>query len=164
MKKILISAMLCIAGVACALAQHSNVGRHILVVTTTSGEPVEFAFQTDPVATIEGSDLVITDINDDRVLYPIADLVNLTFKKDPKYNQVEGLQADASGVRVSLGREAVAISGLELGAPVALYSLDGAKVASAIAGPDGSLSIAIQGLAKGVYTVAIPNHSFKFIK
>ncbi len=156
--------MLCIAGAVSVSAQHSNVGRHILVVNTVEGEPVEFAFQTDPVATIEGSDLVITDINDERILYPIADLVNLTFKIDPNYNSVEGVESDAKALRVSLTRTAVIVSGLELGVQVFLYSVDGAKIAAATADAGGVLTISTEALPKGVYTVAAPKHSFKFIK
>lgn len=164
MKKILLTIMLCIAGVIGAAAQHSNVGRHILVVNTVSGEPVEFAFQTDPVATIEGKDVVITDINDDRVLFPVTDLVNITFKIDPKFDSVETLESDGTAVRFTLTRTEVSVSGLEPGAQVTLYSLDGAKIVAAKAAADGTLTISTQSLPKGVYTVVAPKHSFKFIK
>lgn len=156
--------MLCIAGAVGVSAQHSNVGRHILVVNTVEGEPVEFAFQTDPIATIEGAELVITDINDERILYPIADLVNLTFKIDPNYNSVEGVGAEATTLRVSLTRTAVIVSGLEPGVKVALYAAEGVMAAIAGADADGVVTLSTEALPKGVYSVAAPGHPFKFIK
>ena len=76
-----------------------------------------------------------------------------------------GVEAlEEAHVKVSIGKEAIAISGLETGAQVTLCDLSGRVVASAGADDAGSLSINVSDLSKGVFIVAMPGQSFKFIR
>ena len=56
------------------------------------------------------------------------------------------------------------VSGLEGAAKVNVFDASGKAVASAVADPSGIASIDTSALGKGVYVVAMPNHSFKFIR
>ncbi|MDE5796326.1 MAG: hypothetical protein K2H75_04390, partial [Muribaculaceae bacterium] len=78
MKKIISALTLAIAFAGSALAQ-DDLGTANLVVHTGDGQSVEYSFALEPVVTFEGNDLVLTDIDETRVVYPMSEGVSFTF-------------------------------------------------------------------------------------
>ena len=58
----------------------------------------------------------------------------------------------------------VNIAGIAVGTSVELYSLGGARVATAVAGSDNAASLDMTGCAPGVYIVSTQGRSVKIIK
>ncbi len=155
MKKYIIAAVVALTALLGARAEE----RSSLIVNTTAGDKVEFKFIEQPEMTFEGDDVVITDLAGTTVRYDMADVENITFSK---YTDVKEVATDHVTVQVT--RSLVAVSGLEAGASVAIYNVDGMALASAAAGADGTLTIPVEDFPKGVYIVVMPGHNFKFIR
>lgn len=130
------------------------------IVNKTDGAKIEFKFAMDPEMTFDGDDLVITDSAEATVRYPMAEVENVTFSKYTSSLQDVG----ADKVSVELTRSFVRISGLQAGASVRLLDINGMTLAAGSADADGSLTLGVEDLAKGVYIIAMPGHSFKFIR
>lgn len=130
------------------------------IVNTTAGDQIEFKFAAGPEMTFEGDELVITDAAETVVRYDMADVENVVFSK--YVVSVNDINADRVSVEVT--RSYVRISGLEAGADVRVFDINGVGVASGRADSEGSLTIDVEGLAQGVYIVAMPGHNFKFIR
>ncbi len=159
MKKIIIAVMVMLFGMAYASAQ--DYERTYFELNTTDGGKIRFMFDDEPEMTFDGEEIVITDYSGESVRYAMANVANLTF--DKLTVSVEGVEAD-DAVQVAISKESISVSGLAANAEVALYSLSGAKVASATADTDGNAVVSLEGIAGGVYVAAMPGHTFKFIR
>lgn len=132
-----------------------------LMVNLTDGSSVEYKFADTPSAVIEGDNFKIATLTSDAVLYPIDDIVNIT------------LQARETGKVVTLPENTLSFGlssttleafGLQKGQKVSLYSVAGLLRAESVAAADGTATIDISGLEKGVYLVKAGDKSFKFIR
>lgn len=138
--------------------------KHKLIVNKTDGIKVEYKFEDTPVATIEGDDLKIELVSTkESVLYPIADLANLTFEKK-EYDSVESVGDDASRVSFGISRETLEVSGLAAGTSVSVHDLSGMLRATGVCDASGSATLDIGSLGSGVYIVEAGNNTFKFIR
>lgn len=157
MKKYIFAAVAALLGGMAAYAAELSS----FIVNKTDGAQIEFKFATDPEMTFDGDDLVITDSASATVRYPMAEVENVTFSK-----YTTSLQdiVDTDKVSVEVTRSFVRISGLVAGADVRLLDINGMTLAAGRADADGSLTLGVQDLAKGVYIIAMPGHSFKFIR
>lgn len=162
MKKYIYAAILAVVSAFSASAE--DIKDYFLLVNTNDGNAVEFAFEYYPVATIEGDELVIKDdLHAESIRYNISDVKNLTLKGVPRPDSID----DVTGgqlVKVSVTKQSVSISGLEEGATVNIYDISGKLVASAAAGADGSVVIAVDGLGSGIFVASMPGNTFKFIR
>ncbi len=160
MNRLIIAVIILLAGVSAAFAD-ADIRHRSMVLTTKQGESVQFRFSLDPVVTFSGTDLVLTDINDDSVTFPIENVASITFVDD-----TTGVEAIAAGdtVRITLADGLLTAEGLKEGAFLTLYDMKGAAVASVRADENGRAEVAVSRLAKGVYAVSAAGHSFKFIK
>lgn len=136
---------------------------HTLIVNKTDGTKVEYKFENVPVATIEGDDLKIELLTtSESVLYPIADIVNFTFEKE--LSGVDNISSDEARVSFGITRESLEASGLASGAELSVYNAAGMLCVKAVCGDNGSVSVDISTLDKGVYVVNAGNNTFKFIR
>ena len=136
---------------------------HTLVVNKTDGTKVEYKFADMPVAMIEGNDLKMQLAgSEESVLYPIADIVNLTFEK--KVSGVESVVGEEGRVTFGISHESLEAAGIEPGAEVSVYNAAGMLCIKAQCGADGSVSVNISTLDKGVYVVNAGKNTFKFIR
>lgn len=160
MKKIL-AIFLTLAAFA-GMAQAENmVTRHALVVNAKNGEKIVYKFAEIAGSSIEGEDLAIV-AGEDVVTHPLADLSHLSFETY-ETSGVGELPANTA-FEVEITREALLFRGLEAGAKVKAFSIDGRLAATGTADAQGCLTLSTTGLADGVYVVAAANHSFKFKK
>lgn len=159
MKKYIIAAMMAVAAVFAASAENDN--GYSLLVNTNNGNVVEYEFEYCPVATFDGDEVVISDeLHAESMRYDMADIVSFTIKK-PTVGVSEISEAN---LKVAVTKDTLSVSGLAQGAPVNVYNLAGAMVASAVAGNDGSVRIDVSRLGAGVFVATMPGNSFKFIR
>ena len=159
MKKYIVSAMMAVAAVFGAAAQNSN--DYALQVNTKDGNVVEYAFEYTPEVTFDGDEMLVTD--EDMAVemrFNMADILNLTIKK-PAVGVADVAKADMT---IAVTKQTLSVNGLDEGAVVSIYNMSGALVASAAAGNDGAVVIAIDGLGTGVFVATMPGNSFKFIR
>ena len=161
MKKYILAAMALVASVI-GMRGEDTVTVYSLFVNTASGDKIEYAFEKKPVATFEGENLVITVSDAPGVEYPMSNVKNITLEG----KEVSGVaEAElAADLRISVTDVLLGIKGLSANAEVRVYSISGALAASGKADEAGNIEISIDGLAKGVYVVSLPGHSFKFVK
>lgn len=160
MKKYIYAAILAVVAAFTASAQDNK--DYYLLVNTNDGNTVEFAFDYYPVATFEGDEMVITDEQHaESIRYDMGDIANLQITG--KSNAVDNI-ADGQLLKVSVTKQNVSISGLEEGAAVNIHDMSGKLVASATAGSDGAVVIAVDGLGSGVFVASMPGNTFKFIR
>lgn len=159
MKKYIIAAMMAVASVFAASAENGD--GYSLLINTGDGNVVEYEFQYYPVATFDGDEMVITDEwSAESMRYNIADIVNMTIKK-PATGVAE---VNNNHLKVAVTKDNIRVTGLAEGASIAIYNMAGSMVASATAGKDGSVNIAVNGLGTGVFVATMPGNSFKFIR
>ncbi len=159
MKKYIIAAMMAVASVFAASAENGD--GYSLLINTGDGNVVEYEFQYYPVATFDGDEMVITDEwSAESMRYNIADIVNMTIKK-PATGVAE---VSNNHLKVAVTKDNIRVTGLAEGASIAIYNMAGSMVASATAGKDGSVNIAVNGLGTGVFVATMPGNSFKFIR
>lgn len=157
MKRYIIAVVALVLSAAAMMAQTVE---HSLVVNKKSGETVEYKFKNDPKVSFVEQDMVITT-GTDNVHHPIADLQNLTFSKTVGLDNVTDKKAD---IIVTFTGETIIFEGLDEGMVLAIFSLDGKKLADGRADSDGRATVAISDLEAGVYVASSPIHSFKFVK
>lgn len=131
-------------------------------VNLTDGSKVEYRFDDEPVAAIEGSDVKLTlNVTGASVTYPIDQIVNFTFSsQDVAVNELSALGSPW----FKIGKETFEAGNLGAGSKVAIYDLTGTLIVSAEADADGYVAIPVGDLEKGVYAVSAGRHSFKFTR
>lgn len=143
-----------------ALAQ-DDMGTANLIVHTGNGQSIEYSFALEPRVTFEGNDLVLTDIDETRVVYPMSEGVSFTFNNiNTAVNDIKA----APSMSVRLVGGIVTVSGLEPETAVMVYDLAGRRVASATADLTGAATVNTQGWNPGAYVFAAKGQSFKIIK
>ena len=133
-----------------------------LLVNTLDGNTVEYAFEYLPVATFEGDEMIITDDRSaESMRYAMDNVLNMTIKSvETGVKEV----ADLNHIRISTLNGLLSVAGVEAGSRMTVYDAAGKAVASATADMNGCIYLNIENLGKGVYVVAMPKHSFKFIR
>ena len=161
MKKHIIAAFIALTAVPAFLAKADSAS-YSLLVNTIDGNTVEYAFEYLPVATFEGNEMIISDDRSSSTTRCVMDdVVNMTFQS--KGMGVENIEG-AALFKVSLVNDMLNVAGLSEGESVVIYDATGKMAASATADSDGSVSINIGNLGKGVYVASMPKQSFKFIR
>lgn len=148
----------------CLSASAAEVILTTMAITAKNGDVVELQFVDEPIATFTDENVTFTDINEKKLIYPMADVEKITFESTTR-SAVEEIADDAAArLRVCVTKTAVTVDGLEPGALLSVYNLAGQLAASAIADAAGHAEASTESLAAGVYVVVMPNHSFKFVK
>ena len=162
MKKHILAAL-----VALALAPFATLNAepsYFLLVNTSDGNTVEYDFEYLPVATFEGDVMIITDDRSiDGMRFAMDNVVNMTFKAVSDPSAVDCVD-DAGRIKVSVAGDLLKVSGLEAGARLVVYDAAGKIEASANADQHGASELNVSNLSKGVFVVAMPGFSFKFIR
>lgn len=133
-----------------------------LVLTESNGTVSKFALAEAPVVTYSGSDLVVTCSG--QTLTVGLEGLTLTFgeMEATRIEAVKGGVKDADRLQYSFGE--ASFEGLNPGALVSVYSIDGKMVTKVKADQDGRASVSLMGLPNGVYVLRTPSKSFKVKK
>ena len=96
------------------------------------------------------------------VEFAMDQVTNMTLVADEA--GVDNIAGDNATLSIAVTSQAITIDGMAAMSPVAVYDMNGRKVAAATSDAEGHATVDVDGLAGGVYVVSLPNHSFKFIK
>lgn len=130
-----------------------------LTLTESSGAVSKFAFTDAPVVTYSGSDMVVTC--GDQTLTVGLEGLTLTYDEMEVtgINVVKDSTADPNRLQFSFGE--ASFEGLQSGALVSVYTIDGKMIARVKADHDGRASISLSSLPSGVYILRTPSKAFK---
>ena len=160
MKKKLVNLLALIALLLPLTAMAENV--QCLVLTESSGAVSKFALTDAPVVTYSGSDMVVTC--GDQTLTVGLEGLTLTYDEMEVtgIDVVKDSTADPDRLQFSFGE--ACFEGLQSGALVSVYSIDGKMITRVKADGDGRASISLSSLPLGVYILRTPSKSFKIKK
>lgn len=136
-----------------------------LVLTETNGTKTEFALDSYPVITIEANNLVITCKGKKltTALTGVQDYHFIEKKVPTSISSVPANDPKGETATPSFSFSNAEISGLQAGARVAIYNLNGTQVSSVTADAEGRVALDLSSLPKGVYILRTPTKSFKFM-
>ena len=116
---------------------------------------------SQPVICIDDDMLTVKGIWVDLSL-PLSDVVRYTFETY-NYTAIEAVPED-SQAQINLDGEQLVINGLQAGAAVSIFDLQGKLLRQAILSADGHLSLSLGGLPTGVYVIKAGDMSYKIVK
>ena len=130
-----------------------------LVLTESNGTVSKFALAEAPVVTYSGSDLVVTCSG--QTLTVGLEGLTLTFgeMETTRIETVKDGGTESDRLQFSFGE--ASFEGLQPGALVSVYSIDGKMQTKVKADQDGRASVSLMSLPKGVYILRTPTKSFK---
>lgn len=151
------------AALATAFGASAADYTHSFIINKVDGSTVEYQFQDEPVITISEDNFLVRLVSspDDGVLYPMADVVNITFDKQVGVQAIEG---DTNHVTFGISRETLDVAGLAPGADIYIYNTAGSLCIKAVCNADGAASVNISSLGSGVFVVNAGGNAFKFIR
>ena len=157
MKKKLVSLLALVALLLPLTAMAENV--QCLVLTESSGAVSKFAL-TD--VTYSGSDMVVTC--GDQTLTVGLEGLTLTYDEMEVtgIDVVKDSTADPDRLQFAFGE--ANFEGLQSGALVSVYSIDGKMITRVKADNEGRANISLSNLPSGVYILRTPSKSFKIKK
>ncbi|MDE5871306.1 MAG: T9SS type A sorting domain-containing protein [Muribaculaceae bacterium] len=160
MKKHILATLIALALAPVALVKADT--SYSLLVNTLDGNTFEYAFEYLPIATFEGDEMIISDDRSaESMRYAMDNVLNMTIRSAS--SGVDGI-AQSDHIRISTVNGILSVTGLDPETGMTVYDAAGKTVVSATADMNGCISISIENLGKGVYVVAMPGHSFKFIR
>ena len=130
-----------------------------LVLTESNGAVSKFALTDAPVVTYSGSDMVVSC--GDQTMTVGLEGLTLTFgeMETTRIETVKDGVTESDRLQFSFGE--ASFEGLQPGALVSVYSIDGKMQTKVKADQDGRASVSLMGLPKGVYILRTPTKSFK---
>lgn len=158
MRKTLISTIILFAlGIATGYAENKVKA---LVVELTSGETATFILEEKPRLTFTGEELMITS-GEYETVYPLASLQRYTFKSVEASGMTQ--PADNTPTMTQTAGH-MRLDGLDPGTRIKTFSVNGILVASDVADSNGSATISVNNLPKGVYIIKYGDKSTKIKK
>ena len=130
-----------------------------LVLTESNGAVSKIALADAPVLTYSGSDMIVSCGG--QTLTVGLDGLKLTYGEMEltRIDDIAERPADAARQQLSFGE--AGFEGLQPGALVSVYSIDGKMLSTVKADQDGRASVSLNSLPKGVYILRTPSRSIK---
>lgn len=159
-RKWLVIGMLSALGI---LAGHAEEG---ITFYLNKGGKVSFTFSERPVVRLSGDELIISTDDSDDVSYAYKAVKKMVLDSDIITSVAAPMGAkDDAHVLFSVGQNQIKASGLQAGGRVSLFAINGTLQQTAIASSDGTATLSLNALPKGVYIVrAQGGTSYKFMK
>ena len=131
-----------------------------------TGGKVSFAFSERPVVKLSGDELTISTDGSNDVSYAYDAVKKVMFESDIVTSVAAPTTATSDAhVLFSVDQNQIKASGLQVGERVSLYALNGTLQQTTIASSDGTTSLSLGALPKGVYVVRTQGGiSYKFMK
>ncbi|MBQ6693431.1 MAG: T9SS type A sorting domain-containing protein [Bacteroidaceae bacterium] len=155
MKNLILSVLLFFSVLPC-VAEDKNT----LVIHLTDGTSVSFLLAERPRVTFAGDSLrIVSSVAEAALLR--SEVRRFEFVADAASSVVD--VPTASGECV-ISKNLLSVSGLNAGATVRLYSLDGRLVCTVCASAEGIATLSTDGLSAGVYVINFNSTTLKFLK
>lgn len=132
----------------------------LLVLKLADQSVSKFELASSPVVTYSGNDIIVT-CGEEVFQTSMANIETVKFEKDSSTG-IERITTTEPRAAFTFGN--ASFEGMQAGATVTVYTLDGKVVAAAKADGEGRASISMSGLQRGVYIIRTPNKSFKIKK
>lgn len=143
----------------------STVDVTYLVLTETNGTVSKFALSYAPEITVQDSNLVVACQGDELVV-ALTNVRDYSFVVEQQVTGISHISIGDDGKpsnEPTVSFRDATISGLRAGSRIAIYNMSGALVSQFNANEQGSASIDLSSLPKGVYVIYTPSKSFKII-
>lgn len=144
-----------------AVSQTSTV---IYLVLTGTDETVhEFALSSNPIVRFDKDSLIIA-CGEDELATSLNDVKNYSFTEKTVTTAINSISADNDATTIatpSFSFRDAEVTGLNTGDRVSVYNANGMLVQSVQAGVDGTTSLRLDFLPKGIYIIRTPSKSFK---
>ncbi len=132
-----------------------------LVVNETSGSQTYFALSEEPVATFEGTTMTVAT-SAMEITLSIAEVDSYTFEQGMSTMIGKAVATEDGNTVFSNGMAYV--TGLQPGASVRVYTIDGQQVSSTTASSTGEACVNLSSLKAGtVYVLRTPSASYKIM-
>lgn len=133
----------------------------VVVLKQTNGDTSVYSFSDSPQIRYADNKVKLTTSKTSVELE--ADNVDRIYLSQGEKDDlsVEALEADV--VRYFIADGQLVVSGLEAGAVVSVYTVDGTLLVSRSAGTDGKVSLALPKSQNGIFVVKANNQTFKII-
>lgn len=145
---------------ACASSAFAATVLHVVQKT---GEVVTFAFSEKPIATFEGSNIVIAT-GDSKVEYAFDNVKKFTFEDVDTPTGIDDVTVGKVKADVKVEPGQVTVSGAQAGSMVSVYGINGMLQGNYPVDDNGYVSFSTSHLGQGVYVIKGSNVSVKFIK
>lgn len=132
----------------------------LLVLKLADQTVSTFELASSPVVTYSGNDIVVT-CGSEVFQTSMANIEAVKFEKGGA-SGIERITTTEPRAAFAFGN--ASFEGMQAGAPVTVYTLDGRTVATAKADSEGRATVSMSGLQQGVYIIRTPNKSFKIKK
>ena len=155
MKNLILSVLLFFSALPCV-----DEDKNTLIVHLTDGTSVSFLLAERPRVTFAGDSLrIVSSVAEAALLR--SEVRRFEFVADAASSVVD--VPTASGECV-ISKNLLSVSGLNAGATVRLYSLDGRLLRTAGASEAGVAYLSTDGLSAGVYVINFNSTTLKFLK
>ena len=128
-----------------------------LVLTRNNTEVAKFSLNDAPVITFSGGNLVVTCNGEEKLSTSMEGLKN---SFESVETGIQDIKSDDPAKPRFLFGEAI-FEGLKSGDQITVYTLDGKAVSHTTANANGSATINISNLGKGIFILCTPSQSFK---
>ena len=145
-------------------------GNYWLVVWTKDGRSAGYAFAAHPVVSIDGNTFYVGKDGSKAVGYRASNILRFTISDHFEQSAGEVVKADGVAAepalrpQLRLSPTTMCVSGLTPDAPVRIFDGSGRLVQQAVADSDGSLTMSMLPLRRGVYVISSGQTSFKIIR
>ena len=128
-----------------------------IIITTASGERIEFLLANNPVITFQDNVLHVEDEQGVNIEVEAEEVGGFNFVPSVVTNIESATEVSADEPQLVGSR----IKGLQPGARVEVFTLDGRKADTLTAGDNGTVVVDFGQLKAGVYVIKTPHGSFK---
>ena len=152
--KLVMASGLLLAPVSAAVANNTEPK---IVIITGSGQTIEFLLANNPVITFQDNQLHVEDAQGPQIDVDAEEVGRFNFVPSVVTNIDSAAEAAADEPQLVGSR----IKGLQPGARVEVFTLDGRKASTLTAGDNGTVVVDFGTLKAGVYLIKTPHGAFK---
>ena len=127
-----------------------------MIISSTTSAPVKMLFEERPEVTVSGSKIVFTTQSSTPLEMEMSDITDIRFGEAASLTATE----QNEGIECVLGAGSATFRGVACDATVAIYTVDGRRVAApSVSG--GEMTLSRNTLEAGIYIVHIGNFTTK---
>lgn len=132
-----------------------------ILLWLSSGEQVAYNLSDRPKVVRDGNDVrLVTKTSE--VVYAAEEVRKITF--DDETSGIGRAAGDQTSGQAIFAEEQMTLTGFCPGEPVRVFDAAGRLCSSYVVGSDGSLTVGLGALGKGVHIVKTQRQTFKFVK
>jgi hypothetical protein len=148
---------------AMSRADDATVTVQYLVVTQNDGSVTKFALTDVPVVSFDGYSIVVTAAGE-VLKFDLIGVTNYAFSEKDVTTGITNTTVDGSDVtKPSFKTGSAGFSGLKSSSTILVYTISGNPVTAVKADVEGSATVDLSQLPKGIYIIKTPGKSYKIV-